>query len=113
MRFDVQGLALGCRLDGRGLHEFRKVRFEFALDDTSATVTLGSTRVLATISAELEAPFPDRASEVCAGAATGAPAPDGQAQHDHHFGGHNARLPRGAGHPALQRGVRAHGFPGV
>ncbi len=37
---------------------------QFSLDDSSATVTMGSTRVTAVITATLEAPYPDRPSEV-------------------------------------------------
>jgi hypothetical protein len=36
---------------------------QFSLDDSSATVQLGETRVLAVISAELEAPYQDRSRE--------------------------------------------------
>lgn len=36
---------------------------QFALDDSSCTVLLGHTRVMAVISASLEAPYPDRPSE--------------------------------------------------
>jgi hypothetical protein len=41
----------------------RPLRPQFALDDHSATVLLGSTRVLAVIASDLEAPYPDRPSE--------------------------------------------------
>ena len=77
------------RLDGRRPYDLRKVKFEvrqdgpcavrapmqhvrlslsphcmqFSLDDQSATVHLGSTRVMTVISAQLEPPFADRPSE--------------------------------------------------
>ncbi|KAG2450140.1 hypothetical protein HYH02_000243 [Chlamydomonas schloesseri] len=41
----------------------RKPKFQFSLDDRSATVAQGSTRVMAVVSAALEAPYPDRPSE--------------------------------------------------
>jgi exosome complex RNA-binding protein Rrp42 (RNase PH superfamily) len=37
---------------------------QFSLDDTTATLQLGSTRVMSVITAALEAPYPDRPNEV-------------------------------------------------
>ncbi|GFR41126.1 hypothetical protein Agub_g1774 [Astrephomene gubernaculifera] len=61
--FILKALAEECRLDGRRPYDMRKIKFQFSLDDRSATVGLGSTRVMAVVSAALEAPFPDRPSE--------------------------------------------------
>ena len=36
---------------------------QFSLDDSSCTVTMGTTRVMTAIAASLEAPYPDRPSE--------------------------------------------------
>lgn len=36
---------------------------QFSLDDTSATVTMGQTRVVSVVAATLEAPYPDRPTE--------------------------------------------------
>ncbi|GLC35680.1 hypothetical protein PLESTB_000483100 [Pleodorina starrii] len=61
--FILKALSEECRLDGRRPYDSRKPKFQFSLDDRSATVALGSTRVLSVVTASLEAPFPDRPSE--------------------------------------------------
>ncbi|KAF5842080.1 ribosomal protein S5 domain 2-type protein [Dunaliella salina] len=61
--FIIKALQEECRLDGRRPFDFRKPKFQFSLDDSSATLTLGTTRVMTVISAVLEAPFPDRPNE--------------------------------------------------
>jgi len=58
-----QALKEGQRIDGRGPYELRPARFSFALDDSSATVQLGGTRVMAVVAATLEAPYADRHNE--------------------------------------------------
>ena len=59
----AQAAKEGQRLDGRALGDLRAASFDFSLDDTSCTVVVGGTRVLAVVSASLEAPYPDRARE--------------------------------------------------
>eukprot|EP00798_Chlamydomonas_sp_ICE-L_P023908 gene23908-9476_t len=61
--FILKALHEEHRLDGRRPYDFRKVKFQFSLDDSSTTVTLGTTRVMTVITAVLEAPYPDRPSE--------------------------------------------------
>ncbi|MEW5303070.1 MAG: hypothetical protein WDW36_005798 [Sanguina aurantia] len=62
--FIIKALKEECRLDGRQLYDFRKVKYQFSLDTRSATVTLGDgTRVMTVITAVLEAPYPDRPNE--------------------------------------------------
>ncbi|EFJ39971.1 hypothetical protein VOLCADRAFT_108396 [Volvox carteri f. nagariensis] len=61
--FILKALSEECRLDGRRPYDLRKPKFQFSLDDRSATVALGSTRVLSVVTASLEVPFPDRPSE--------------------------------------------------
>lgn len=58
-----QALQEGQRIDGRRPTDLRPARFSFALDGSSCTVLLGSTRVMTTITASLEAPYPDRPNE--------------------------------------------------
>ena len=58
-----QALKEGQRIDGRTPLELRAARFQFALDDSSCTVLLGRTRVMAVVAATLEAPFADRHNE--------------------------------------------------
>ncbi|MEW5309501.1 MAG: hypothetical protein WDW38_001387 [Sanguina aurantia] len=55
--FIIKALKEECRLDGRQLYDFRKIKYQFSLDTRSATVTLGDgTRVMTVITAVLEAP---------------------------------------------------------
>ncbi|KAL4427701.1 hypothetical protein ABPG75_001790 [Micractinium tetrahymenae] len=61
--FILKALKEGQRIDGRGPHELRPPRFSFALDDCSASVQLGGTRVMAVVTATLEAPYADRHNE--------------------------------------------------
>lgn len=61
--FILKALKDGQRIDGRTPFELRTARFSFALDDSSATVQLGSTRVMAVVCATLDAPFADRHNE--------------------------------------------------
>lgn len=42
------------------LQHLQSVMLQFALDDRSATIQLGDTRVMTVITAELAEPFPDR-----------------------------------------------------
>lgn len=54
------------RLDGRSPYEYRKITIQTNVIDKangSALVSLGSTKILAGIKAELGAPFPDRPNE--------------------------------------------------
>jgi hypothetical protein len=59
----LQALQEGQRIDGRAPFESRPLRLHFSLDDSSCTVQLGRTRVLAVVSAALDAPYADRHSE--------------------------------------------------
>eukprot|EP00878_Enallax_costatus_P031999 GHUV01035084.1.p1 GENE.GHUV01035084.1~~GHUV01035084.1.p1 ORF type:complete len:204 (+),score=29.86 GHUV01035084.1:597-1208(+) len=71
--FIVKAIKEEVRIDGRGPYDYRELKVQFALDDRSATVQLGSTTALAAITAELTAPFQDRAREGavrCAAAVT-------------------------------------------
>lgn len=61
--FILKALKEGQRIDGRTPLELRAARFQFALDDSSCTVLLGRTRVMAVVAATLEAPFADRHNE--------------------------------------------------
>ncbi|GIL51695.1 hypothetical protein Vafri_7633, partial [Volvox africanus] len=63
MDFVLKALSEECRLDGRRPYDLRKPKFQFSLDDCSATVALGTTRVLSVVTASLETPFPDQPSE--------------------------------------------------
>ncbi len=47
----MQALKEGQRIDGRAPFELRPARFQFALDDSSCTVLLGRTRVMAVVRA--------------------------------------------------------------
>ncbi|DBB13924.1 TPA: hypothetical protein ACH3X3_000907 [Trebouxia sp. C0006] len=61
--FIVKALLEEIRVDGRRPHDYRKVSFQYTLDDSSCTVLLGQTRVLSVVTAALEAPYPDRPNE--------------------------------------------------
>lgn len=61
--FIVKALHEEVRVDGRAPGDYRKVAFEYTLDDSSCTVLLGQTRVLSVVTATLEAPYPDRPNE--------------------------------------------------
>ena len=56
----LQALLEEVRIDGRRPLDYRKTSFQYTLDDKSCTVLLGQTRVLSVVTAELEAPYPDR-----------------------------------------------------
>ena len=56
----LQALREEVRIDGRRPTDYRKVSFQYTLDDSSCTVLLGQTRVLSVVTAALEAPYPDR-----------------------------------------------------
>ena len=56
----MQGLLEEVRVDGRQPLDYRKILFQYTLDDSSCTVLLGQTRVLSVVTATLEAPYPDR-----------------------------------------------------
>ena len=56
----LQALLEEVRIDGRRPLDYRKVTFEYTLDDSSCIVLLGQTRVLSVVTASLEAPYPDR-----------------------------------------------------
>ncbi|ETN39573.1 uncharacterized protein HMPREF1541_05799 [Cyphellophora europaea CBS 101466] len=58
--FVLDSLAQGLRVDGRGIHDFRKINVNFGTEYGSATVTLGKTRILIQISAEVTKPLEDR-----------------------------------------------------
>ncbi|KAI1335111.1 ribosomal protein S5 domain 2-like protein [Xylariaceae sp. FL0016] len=58
--FVVQALQEGLRLDGRGADQFRKLELDFGDQYGVSDVTLGKTRVLAKVSAEVTAPYTDR-----------------------------------------------------
>jgi exosome complex RNA-binding protein Rrp42 (RNase PH superfamily) len=52
------------RLDGRGLFDWRKLAFHFSpTDDASCTLVMGTTRILSSVSASLESPYPERPAE--------------------------------------------------
>ncbi|KAI7842022.1 hypothetical protein COHA_004223 [Chlorella ohadii] len=61
--FILKALKEGQRIDGRAPFELRPARFQFALDDSSCTVLLGRTRVMAVVTATLDAPYADRHAE--------------------------------------------------
>ena len=56
----LQALQAGIRADARKPLDARKTRYIYALDDSSCTVLLGQTRVMSVVTANLEAPYPDR-----------------------------------------------------
>jgi len=58
--FVTQALHEGHRLDGRALDQFRKLELSFGEQYGVADVTLGKTRVLAKVSAEVTTPYTDR-----------------------------------------------------
>ncbi|KXJ97500.1 ribosomal protein S5 domain 2-type protein [Microdochium bolleyi] len=58
--FVSQALLEGHRLDGRALDQFRKLDLTFGEQYGVADVTLGKTRVLAKVSAEVTVPYTDR-----------------------------------------------------
>ncbi|KAI0597693.1 ribosomal protein S5 domain 2-type protein [Biscogniauxia sp. FL1348] len=58
--FVVQALKEGLRVDGRALDEFRKLHLQFGDQYGLADVTLGKTRILAKVSAEVTTPYADR-----------------------------------------------------
>ena len=63
--FIRSALAQGLRLDGRRPHEPRDIDVALSRGEVTATasVTLGKTVVIAVVSAELVAPYPDRPTE--------------------------------------------------
>ncbi|KAI0024843.1 ribosomal protein S5 domain 2-type protein [Xylariomycetidae sp. FL0641] len=58
--FVVQALQEGLRVDGRALDQFRKLDLKFGDQYGVADVTLGKTRILAKVSAEVTTPYSDR-----------------------------------------------------
>ncbi|KAH8673965.1 ribosomal protein S5 domain 2-type protein [Xylariales sp. PMI_506] len=58
--FVLQALQEGHRLDGRDFESFRKLELRFGDQYGVADVTLGKTRVLAKVSAEVTVPYADR-----------------------------------------------------
>ncbi|KAI1854945.1 hypothetical protein JX266_001063 [Neoarthrinium moseri] len=58
--FFLQALQDGHRLDGRKFEQFRQLDLQFGDQYGVADVTLGKTRVLAKVSAEVTVPYPDR-----------------------------------------------------
>ncbi|RYP57915.1 hypothetical protein DL770_010550 [Monosporascus sp. CRB-9-2] len=58
--FVVQALQEGLRLDGRAFDQFRKLELKFGDQYGVADVTLGKTRILAKVSAEVTVPYSDR-----------------------------------------------------
>ncbi|KAJ4461756.1 putative Exosome complex component RRP45B [Paratrimastix pyriformis] len=63
MDFLLAALKEGIRVDGRAPTEPRDVSFSFPHERGHAEVKMGNTRVLACISAEILAPYPDRPNE--------------------------------------------------
>ncbi|KAJ2801951.1 3'-5'-exoribonuclease [Coemansia helicoidea] len=61
--FLLQALGKGIRVDGRGIHDYRRLRISCGPAAGMAEVHLGQTRVLARVSCEVTRPFPDRATE--------------------------------------------------
>jgi exosome complex RNA-binding protein Rrp42 (RNase PH superfamily) len=53
----------GLRIDGRTPYDYRDIGFEFTRDDSSCMLSLGQTRVYASIEAKLGLPFSERPSE--------------------------------------------------
>ncbi|KAI0481208.1 ribosomal protein S5 domain 2-like protein [Xylariaceae sp. FL0804] len=58
--FVVQALHEGLRVDGRPFDQFRKLDLKFGDQHGVADVTLGKTRILAKVSAEVTTPYSDR-----------------------------------------------------
>ncbi|EPY51582.1 exosome subunit Rrp45 [Schizosaccharomyces cryophilus OY26] len=58
--FIVNALKKELRLDGRSLTDFRDLKIEFGEDYGQVDISLGSTRVMARISAEITKPYSDR-----------------------------------------------------
>lgn len=61
--FVLQGLKLGHRIDGRGLHEQRPLEFEFGTKDGHCIARLGETVACACVTGTLERPLRGRPSE--------------------------------------------------
>ncbi|MCJ1314680.1 hypothetical protein MMC25_008362 [Agyrium rufum] len=61
--YALQALETNLRLDGRGFDELRKISIQFGDEYGAVDVTLGSTRAVVRISAEIAQPFPDRQFE--------------------------------------------------
>lgn len=58
--FILSALRENIRLDARSFDQFRPVSLEFGDEYGTADVRIGKTRVLAKVSAEVTATFPDR-----------------------------------------------------
>ncbi|KAH9884617.1 ribosomal protein S5 domain 2-type protein [Xylariomycetidae sp. FL2044] len=58
--FVAQALQEGLRLDGRAFDQFRKLDLKFGEQYGVADVSLGKTKILANVSAEVTAPYTDR-----------------------------------------------------
>lgn len=61
--FFFQALKNSLRIDGRTPFDYRPITYSFSLDDSSCLLSLGSTTVLAAITATLDTPFSDRQNE--------------------------------------------------
>ena len=61
--FILRALEKGLRVDGRRLLEVRPISIDFGAVAGTCEVRLGLTRLLATASAELIEPYPDRPAE--------------------------------------------------
>ena len=61
--FLLESLQEGKRLDGRSLDERRKTDLQFGREFGSCLVTLGDTRVLASVTASVTEPSPSRTCE--------------------------------------------------
>lgn len=63
--FIRQALGQAIRLDGRNPNEFRDVEIALSRSEVSAsaTVVIGSTRVISIVSGEIVVPYPDRPTE--------------------------------------------------
>ena len=61
--FLLESLYEGKRIDGRSLEERRTLELKFGRDYGNCLVTLGNTRVLATVTASVAEPTPSRPCE--------------------------------------------------
>ena len=61
--FILQALKEGLRLDGRALDAFRSLDIAFGPDYGSIHLSLGATKVFATVSGEIVRPFPESPNE--------------------------------------------------
>ena len=59
-QFVLSALSENIRLDSRDFNQFRPLSLDFGNEYGTADVRLGKTRVLAKVSCEVTAPYPDR-----------------------------------------------------